>query len=226
MHNKQQKILIVSATHKEMDIVSEISAPNTELEIDKLVTGIGTAFTIFHLQNQLLKKKYDLILNIGICGSFQCRFPIGITGIVTEDCFADLAIQEENKLTDMFEMGYINHNLFPFSEGKLKNEYHKNYPTLASLPTFNAITCNTVHGEKTMIKLFERKYHADIETMEGAGFFYVCSELKQACVQIRSISNYVEPRNEKNWNISLALNNLGLVVNSFLKEFGSKQESL
>ncbi len=44
--------------------------------------------------------------------------------------------------------------------------------------------------------------------MEGATFFYICTGEKIPFLALRSISNRVEPRNKKNWNIPLALDNL------------------
>ena len=57
---------------------------------------------------------------------------------------------------------------------------------------------------KNTIKLFQ----PDIETMEGAVFMYICNAEKIKCAQIRSISNYVEERNKKSWNIVLAIEKL------------------
>jgi futalosine hydrolase len=51
--------------------------------------------------------------------------------------------------------------------------------------------------------------------MEGAAFMFVCKMENQEYLQIRSISNFVEPRNLNNWNIPLAINN----VNKFLADF-------
>ena len=38
--------------------------------------------------------------------------------------------------------------------------------------------------------------------MEGAAFFYVCLKEKVNFFQIRAISNFVEKRNKKNWEIN------------------------
>ncbi|MNH40683.1 Futalosine hydrolase [compost metagenome] len=54
------------------------------------------------------------------------------------------------------------------------------------------------------LKLFP----AEVESMEGAAFFYVCLSEGVKCVQLRSISNYVERRNRESWNIPLAIKNL------------------
>ena len=44
--------------------------------------------------------------------------------------------------------------------------------------------------------------------MEGAAFLFCCMKENIPCVQIRSISNFVEKRNKDNWNIPLAIENL------------------
>ena len=57
------------------------------------------------------------------------------------------------------------------------------------------------------------KYHPDIETMEGAAFFYVCSREKIPFMALRAVSNIVEPRDREKWNIELALANLSVKLN-------------
>jgi futalosine hydrolase len=56
--------------------------------------------------------------------------------------------------------------------------------------------------------------------MEGAAFAYVCAKMKVNAIQIRSISNQVEPRNRNNWNIPLAIKNLNEVLGSLCEEIG------
>jgi len=54
-----------------------------------------------------------------------------------------------------------------------------------------------------------------LESMEGAAFFYACTQAGVPCLQIRAVSNYVEKRNRDAWQIGLAIKNL----NSFAAEF-------
>ena len=75
------KILIVAATWMEvkllvdeMELVEEKSHFLKEfridtIEVDILITGIGTTFTTFHLTNTLREISYQLVLNIGIAAS-------------------------------------------------------------------------------------------------------------------------------------------------------------
>ena len=52
------------------------------------------------------------------------------------------------------------------------------------------------------------RLNPQLESMEGAAFFYACEEYKLPCLQIRAVSNYVEKRNRANWDIPLAIKNL------------------
>jgi futalosine hydrolase len=44
--------------------------------------------------------------------------------------------------------------------------------------------------------------------MEGAAVLYSCEQTGIPCLQVRSISNYVEPRSKESWKIDLAVKNL------------------
>jgi futalosine hydrolase len=57
-----------------------------------------------------------------------------------------------------------------------------------------------------------------IESMEGAAFFYACRQLNVPCLQIRAVSNYVEKRNRDNWHIGLAIKNLNKFAMSWLTD--------
>jgi futalosine hydrolase len=49
--------------------------------------------------------------------------------------------------------------------------------------------------------------------MEGAAFFYACLQQQGlGFVQIRALSNYVEPRNRAAWQIPQAIEHLGQTV--------------
>src|SRR5690606_34844441 len=92
---------------------------------------------------------------------------------------------------------------------------------LNSICKVSAITVNTVHGNsKSIHRLFSR-IQPDIETMEGAAVFQAANTFNIPCLQVRAISNYVEPRNKKNWNIPLALDSLESWCKNFLLEFNN-----
>ena len=88
-------------------------------------------------------------------------------------------------------------------------------PVLKKFKKVKGITVNTVHGNKKSISKVVTLYNPDVESMEGAAFFYVCNQFKIPAIQLRAVSNYVERRNMKNWDITLAvekLNDTALVI--------------
>jgi futalosine hydrolase len=78
------------------------------------------------------------------------------------------------------------------------------------------ITVNTVHGTQQSINDIKKRLNPITESMEGAAVLY-CSEKEGIpCLQVRSISNYVEPRNKDSWKIGLAIKNLNEWAIGFL----------
>nr|MBP8894284.1 futalosine hydrolase [Saprospiraceae bacterium] len=85
------------------------------------------------------------------------------------------------------------------------------------LPNRSAVTVNSVSGSGSGIMRLKAAYSADVESMEGAAFAFVCSKFDQRYLQLRAISNYIEPRNRSNWKVELALDNLNKVLISMIE---------
>jgi futalosine hydrolase len=81
----------------------------------------------------------------------------------------------------------------------------------------SSLTVNKVHGKDETIQMIMKKYPADIENMEGLAFFNVLNVLKKPCIEIRSISNYVEKRNKENWDLGLSVKNLNHTLLNLLQ---------
>lgn len=215
------KILIVSATWLEVKLLAdelEYIDETThllkkyrfnEIEIDILITGIGTTFTAFHLTNALRDNKYQFVINVGIAGSLTNDLIIGEVVSVVSDEFADLGIEMENDFLTLFESGFMEVNEFPFEKGILKSS---DCNGLFQLKKVRGITTNKSHGRASTIAEIKSKYSAQVESMEGAVVLYVCNWFGVTCFQIRAISNFVESRDSAKWNIPLALEKLDETV--------------
>jgi futalosine hydrolase len=77
-----------------------------------------------------------------------------------------------------------------------------------ALETVSALTVNTAHGDEKSIEKIKTLFNPQVESMEGAAFFYACLFEGITCSQIRTISNKVEKRNRDSWDIPLAVKNL------------------
>lgn len=179
-----------------------------------LVTGIGALKTAFAIARFTESPTVDLAINAGIAGSFDKNIKLGSVVQVGSDRFGDLGVEEsDGKFTDVYDLELEERNRFPFSNGQLLND---NLKYTFDIPTVNSITVNKVHGSQQSIDLIKSKYNADIETMEGAGFHYACKTMDMQHLQIRSISNYVEPRNRDGWQIELAIDKLNQTLVNLL----------
>lgn len=174
--------------------------------VSVLISEVGIPHTTYNLTKNIdqIKKNKFRVLNVGVCGSFHKNFNIGSLVSVKSDQFADLGAEDNKKYLSIFDMGLLNENTPPFQQGKLILD--EMIPT--PLPKVNGITVNCTTGSSSTLERFKTTFDPDIETMEGAAVAFVCKKEAIPISQIRAISNYVEKRNTKNWNIPLAVENL------------------
>ncbi len=213
-------LLIVAATEKETEALErKFRHTNNSISVDFLITGVGMTATTYALTKKVAKKKYDLALNIGLAGTFREEINIGEVVNVITDCFADLGAEDGEKFLTLNQLGLQEEDKFPFWNGKLKSDESQYYESLKSLKNVKSITVNKVHGHEQSIGRVIQKFHPDVESMEGAAFFYVCLLEKIPCIQLRAISNRVERRNRATWNLDLSMENLIEVFTQFMEEF-------
>ncbi len=219
------KILFVSATQTESDILKRI--PGIIIESDgyrfnncklsPLITGVGSIATVWAIKQWFSSNMIpDLVINAGIAGSYREDISIGDVVIPFSDCFADSGVENGNDFLTLAEAGLSDPDTYPFTSGVIicRNRFYER--AVENLRSVRAITVNTATGSDITIKKLINKFNPDIETMEGATFFYICARENVPFLAIRAISNRVEPRDKRNWNIPLALNNLSGKLKDFL----------
>ena len=188
------KILLVVATEHEI-IEDKFNGCNI------LITGMGMVNTSIQITKELMQNKYDLVINMGVAGSFSKDYVIGDVVEVLEDNFSELGFENEN------DFGQFSDFVTKYNVGAKTN-----------LQKVKGITVNTVHGNDKSITEIVNRLNPDVESMEGAAVFRICNEFIVPCMQIRAISNIVEKRNKANWNMPLAIRNLNNQVAKIIME--------
>lgn len=215
-------ILIVSATEFEvkplLDFL-EITSPTidinhanidfTEKKISVLISGVGMVNTALMLGKNL-SNNYDLVLNVGVCGAFDTNLEFGQLVNVTEDILSELGAEDGDSFLTYDELNLPGKHIF-------NNNWHYSNSLINSFKKVKGITVNTIHGNDTSIEKVKKLYKPDVESMEGAAFFASCSGITGNCIQIRTISNYVEKRDKSKWQMSLAIQNLNDFLITFIK---------
>jgi futalosine hydrolase len=201
------KSLIVSATESEIaPFLSHFSFKNGSNylngnQVVVLITGVGMVATGFSMGYVLAKNSFDFALNVGIAGSFNERLALGEVVQVTDDCFAELGAMDGPLFISIDELGFGNAMVAPLRSKTLDG-------LLSLEKKMKGITVNCVHGSDQEILSIKERLCPDVETMEGAAFFYACNQVGLPSGQVRSISNYVERRDKSKWNIPLAIETL------------------
>ncbi|RVU01720.1 futalosine hydrolase [Mucilaginibacter limnophilus] len=178
-----------------------------KLDIKTLITGAGMVATAFALGRHLAANQYDLAINLGICGSFDRHIELGEVLEITQDTLSELGAEDHEDFITIDKLG--------FGESVFQSSYK--LPDTIDIKKATAITVNTVHGNDASIQKTAKRISAQLESMEGAAFFYACRQMNVPCMQIRAVSNYVEKRNRDAWKIGLAVKNLNTFAVEFLK---------
>lgn len=207
------KLLVVAATQAEIapTLAHFGIASNNFIEtenFDLLITGVGMVATAFSLGKQL-SNQYNLVLNVGIAGSFDRDIALGEVVNITHDTFAELGAEDHENFITLPQLGFG------------ENTFSSSAETAVNLKKVKGITVNKVHGNAQSIEKTIQLHQPQTESMEGAAVFYACQQLNIPAMQIRSISNYVEPRDRESWQIGLAVKNL----NDWLIEFINKSSN-
>lgn len=215
-------LLLVAATRPEIQpMLEELALTLGENRkqghrVFVLVTGVGMVATAFAM-GRVLHERFDLAVNFGIAGSFSADHAPGEVVEVVQDTLTELGAEDRERFIALPELG-----LGESSFGPVRPP--------SSLPLalrkVRGITVNTVHGHAPSIAAIRQRIEAVTESMEGAAFFYACGIAGVPGVQVRAISNFVEPRNRDAWNIPLAIKNLNTFAGKFIPALLAPQAEL
>jgi futalosine hydrolase len=202
------KVLITAATAMELELIKNKAIRYDGVEMIYCITGVGAVSTVFNLSEILHKEKFDIVIQVGIAGSFDKQLELGNTVAVEKELLHDKTV---------FEMGLIDGNTKPFTNSALINQ-DTPLLELTGLKKAIAITNNEISTSTTKIKLYREKYGAEIESMEGAAFHYVAIMKSISFIQLRGISNYVGDRDKNNWKIKEAILSYSDACNQLIKK--------
>ena len=223
------KLLITAATELEISELLQYLNNNYQqlqtylyqknnLVVYVLITGVAAINTTYQLTCFFAENKnIDIAINVGIAGIADKSATLATVYKITKDVFADMgATSPKGEFIDVFDMDFINPNQYPYTNKYLHSANPNNL--FQFLVDTNAVTQNKISSTTAELDYFYKKYPFHLESMEGAAFFYVCSMCKiPAFLQVRAVSNYIEPRDKSRWQIKLAIHNLNKTIIQFLE---------
>ena len=223
------RVLVVAATEAELSPfvggLRRVSAVGPRVtryqggthDIDILMAGVGMVATATWCSRVLSAERFDVALNLGVCGSFRPEIFPGSVVHVVSDRLVELGAEDGDAFLTIQEMKLLGDDEFPFTGGRLVNASPPVLGPLSSMRAVNGITVNTVHGNDDSIARVTKRFSPEVETMEGAAFMYACLIQGVPFAQVRAVSNMVERRNRAAWKLDEAIANLGAVARQMLE---------
>ncbi len=212
------RVIITAATNLELDGCAKKASQvfkKSKLKISFHATGIGMLASGVKLTQLTTTQKPDLIIQMGIAGSYSKKEPLGKVMVIASESIADLGVRENGRFKDLFETGLQKENEAPFKKRKLTN------PTIKSLNVLKsdlvaAVTINEITTSAKRIKEIIAANNPVLESMEGAALHYVGGLTKTPFIQIRAVSNYVGERNKAKWKLNESIEQLEAYVITYL----------
>jgi futalosine hydrolase len=201
------KVVIAAATELELRPFTHLMGVKNSLSVEGWITGVGSIATTYFLSENVSNQFQHIIIQVGISGCFTDAFDVGTAVVVQDEMVNDMGVFENNSYQDLFALGLLNENTAPFSNGMLHN-HHDVLMKKTNLPLVRSMSVNEISTNAKKIALFKDVYKADIETMEGSAFHYVCLMKNIPFVQIRGISNMVGERDKSKWKIKEAIDSI------------------
>lgn len=181
---------------------------NKKYNTSLLICGVGIPSTMFTMLNLKSLEKFDLLINIGIAGSFNKNTDLGETFNITSDYFGDIGINDKKSFINVFNSSFNKQFDDLFTDGILINK--TSYPEYFSkIEQTAGVTVNI--PENTIFN------GPEVETMEGAAFMMIAKSKNLNFIQIRSISNIVSHTKREDWKIKEAIKNYSTIIIDFIK---------
>lgn len=197
-------LIKILQTDDQPDFYDSFGIPQGTLDV--CITGVGLMAATFALTHALHLRRYDFVLQAGIAGSFDPGLPPGSVVVVRSEQVGDLGAEDNGSFLDHFSLGLTRKNARPFTEGKLRNPLEDMPFKTGHLPKVKGLTVHTVSGHQPTIDArLARHPGVAVESMEGAALHFVCLQMRVPFLQLRAISNYVEPRNREAWQLGAAV---------------------
>ncbi len=158
---------------------------------------------MFNLTNHLKDNHYDLVIMMGVCGSYSLEENLGDVYLIDSASFADT--------------GFLDNNQYrPLEKNLLKNPNIKAFEDFFKLKTRNINTVNLTIKDPKWIKILKENFDCSLESMESACLNYVCNKLNINYIEIRAISNYVKEKSEYPWQLEKAISSLKKIYKKFI----------
>src|SRR5215218_7739678 len=168
------RLLLCAATQFELEATITFlnKHPEYKTKVDVLITGVGLTAATYQLTRTILSEKPRFIIQAGVCGSLDNYLSHGDVVVVENESIGDLGVAENGSFSSLFNLGFVQLNHEPWTNGRLCNNI--SFLQKTGLTIVDGVTINEITTSAERINFYKQELKANIETMEGAALHYVC----------------------------------------------------
>ena len=178
------------------------------------VSGVGKINAAAATALMIERCQPRLVINTGCAGAYiGSGLSLGNLVVASEEVLADDGVVVADGWHDLQYMNLPSiqlgerccYNLLPLSRSASEKALQLADSWGVSLKCGRSATVSTCCGTRRYAAELAQRWHALIENMEGAAVVQVCLRSGIDCLEIRGISNMVEERDLRTWNIPAAV---------------------
>ncbi len=183
--------------------------------------GVGKVNAAHSTTLMLENYDIDLLVLFGIAGAYQGR--PGDVAVAESENYGEEGVMTKEGWKPMEFMGFpllenerMYYNTFPMDWKFTRLAVKASKAAGFNASTGNFVTVSQCSGTRELGDLMTKRFDGICENMEGAAVAHICALYKVPMVEIRGVSNIVEDRDLKKWNIPLAVFNCSRAVIEFI----------
>lgn len=195
------------------------------------ISGIGKTNAARTATLMVQNHSLQLVINFGIGGAYpSSHLGIGDIVVAEKEVYGDEGVLERDGFHGTEHLGiplvkkgrkkYF--NAFPLDKKYIRKTLHVSGPAQHSVPGINLrtgtfVTVSACTGTRKRATELQNMFGAICENMEGAAVAHICTVYDVPMIEIRGISNIVDTRDTKKWNIRRASENCQRFIFRFLE---------
>lgn len=207
--------LVTAATDFELEPFRRACLPG---RYQGLVTGVGPVEAAVRLTAFLAATSLPLtgVVNFGVAGAYAGTDRSGASVLdiclAEREVLADLGVCANDDVRPLRGEGFIMADCFDLDAGLRRRA--ESLLTKAAIPWISGVfaTVSGASGTRKRGDLLAARHQALCENMEGAAVARVCQHFGLPLLELRCISNLVEDRDLRNWQLHRACGRCGEVT--------------
>lgn len=221
LESKELRREIKPAPRDELKTISEGELHGKSITFTNC--GIGKVNAAHSATLMLENYEVDLLVLFGIGGAYNTYVKIGDVAIAESENYGEEGVLTNEGWSSMESISPLlkkekeYYNTFPLDLERSKLAVEVAMDLGFSVTSGNFVTVSQLSGTRESGEILKKRFNGICENMEGVAVAHICALYGAPMVELRSISNIIEERDIKKWNIQLAASHINKVVSELVK---------